>query len=93
MNDVSFDVCGCEQALACNCNLSHASTIHTDACFHYTVFVSVPWQMFDNILSLRMVKNADDDLVVAAMHSAEAEVMEFKEPQVGADGGLSQSDL
>ena len=53
----------------------------------YTYY-TVPRQMFDNILSLRMVKNADDDLVVAAMHSAEAEVMEFREPQVGADSGL-----
>ena len=42
--------------------------------------------MFDNILSLRMVKNADDDLVVSAMHSAEAEVMEFREAQVSEDG-------
>ena len=40
--------------------------------------------MFDNILSLRMAENADSDLVVAAMSSAEAEVMEFREPQVGA---------
>ena len=38
--------------------------------------------MFDNILSLRMIKNADDDLVVSAMNSAEAEVMEFRVPQV-----------
>ena len=32
-----------------------------------------------------MMKNADDDLVVSAMLSAEAEVMEFREAQVGLD--------
>ncbi|XP_037090995.1 dynein heavy chain 10, axonemal-like [Pollicipes pollicipes] len=39
-------------------------------------------KMFDNILSLRMVRNADDDLVASAMHSAEQEIMEFREAQV-----------
>ena len=41
--------------------------------------------MYDNIASLRFVKGSNNEMIAAAMVSAEGEEMEFKSP-VTADG-------